>query len=62
MKTEDAILKKLRTPKGFPSKGYDDDKIQRIMKTFDWLKLFSEQKVDKKDTYPRFATNLPTFI
>jgi len=49
--TEQALLKKLRTPKGFPSKGYNDDKIQKIMKTFAWLKLFSEEKVDKRDTY-----------
>ena len=30
------IMKKLRTAKGHPSKGYDDDKIHQILKAFEW--------------------------
>jgi len=49
--TESALRKKLRTPKGFPSKGYDDDKIHKIIKNLTWLGLFSNKLVDRRDTY-----------
>jgi alpha-aminoadipic semialdehyde synthase len=48
---ESALRRKLRTPKGFPSKGYDDDKIYKILKTFTWLGLFSDKLVERRGTY-----------
>eukprot|EP00026_Physarum_polycephalum_P001239 Phypoly_transcript_01240.p1 GENE.Phypoly_transcript_01240~~Phypoly_transcript_01240.p1 ORF type:complete len:912 (+),score=141.85 Phypoly_transcript_01240:31-2766(+) len=49
--TEETFMKRLRTPKGFPSKGYDDEKIHKILKIFRWLGLFSKTPVDKRGTY-----------
>jgi alpha-aminoadipic semialdehyde synthase len=49
--TEHAMEKKLRTPKGFPSKGYSDEKIHKILKIFSWLGLFSDAHVEKRGTY-----------
>jgi len=49
--TEETFMKRLRTPKGFPSKGYDDEKIRKILKTFQWLGMFSNKLVDRRGTY-----------
>jgi len=47
----EGLRKKLRTSKGHPSKGYDDDKIYFILKTFEWLGLFSDNPVSRKGTF-----------
>jgi alpha-aminoadipic semialdehyde synthase len=51
LSSEEAFMRRLRTPKGFPSKGYDDEKIHKILKIFKWLGLFSNKLVEKRGTY-----------
>ncbi|EGC29130.1 hypothetical protein DICPUDRAFT_51448 [Dictyostelium purpureum] len=41
--TQELLRRKLRTRRGYPSKGYDDDKITHILSVFDWLGVFSEE-------------------
>jgi len=45
------IKRKLRTTKGHPSKGYTDDKIHQILKTFEWCGMFSNTPVRKRNTF-----------
>jgi hypothetical protein len=33
---KELLSKKLLTPPGFPSKGYDSDKVRRIIESFEW--------------------------
>jgi hypothetical protein len=33
---KELLVKKLLTPPGFPSKGYDSDKVRRIVESFEW--------------------------
>ena len=41
----------LRPPTGFPQKGYDGDKVNRVMEALTWLGLFDEQeKVARRNT------------
>ncbi|KAN0000432.1 hypothetical protein ACTFIZ_000856 [Dictyostelium cf. discoideum] len=41
--TQELLRRKLRTRRGYPSKGYDDDKITYILYVFEWLNIFSEK-------------------
>eukprot|EP01114_Cavostelium_apophysatum_P004449 TRINITY_DN1468_c0_g1_i1.p1 TRINITY_DN1468_c0_g1~~TRINITY_DN1468_c0_g1_i1.p1 ORF type:complete len:915 (+),score=233.25 TRINITY_DN1468_c0_g1_i1:173-2917(+) len=50
-KTKHLLKKRLRARDGFPSKGYDDDKLRRVVGALQWLGLFSEKSVSKKGTY-----------
>jgi hypothetical protein len=36
---KELLVKKLLTPPGFPSKGYDSDKVRRIVESFEWYIL-----------------------
>jgi len=47
---KEMLSKKLLTPPGFPSKGYDSDKVRRIIESFEWLGLFSFEEVDRLGT------------
>ncbi|GAM18563.1 hypothetical protein SAMD00019534_017380 [Acytostelium subglobosum LB1] len=40
--TEEIFRRKLRTRRGYPNKGYDDDKISKVLSVFDWLGIFSK--------------------
>jgi len=39
------LKERLRTSLGFPSKGYTDDQIRKILRCMNWLELLSEKKV-----------------
>ncbi|KYQ96940.1 aminoadipic semialdehyde synthase [Tieghemostelium lacteum] len=41
--TQELLRRKLRTRRGSPYKGYDDDKITSILHVFEWLGLFSKE-------------------
>lgn len=47
---QEAIKRKLRTSKGHPYKGYDDDKINQVLRAFDWVGMFSDKVVRKRNT------------
>jgi len=49
--TRHAVRNRLTASEGFPSKGFDDDKIRRILDCFEWLGLFSDELVCKKGTF-----------
>ncbi len=36
LKTKQLLKERLRADYGFPTKGYDDDKIRRIINCFTW--------------------------
>jgi saccharopine dehydrogenase-like NADP-dependent oxidoreductase len=49
--TSATITRKLTTPKGHPYKGYDDDKIHQILRSFAWAGIFSDTPVKKRGTF-----------
>jgi len=51
IKTKHYLKKKLRARNGFPTKGYDDDKLRRINNALTWMELYSKVKVVKKGNY-----------
>ncbi|KAF2073709.1 hypothetical protein CYY_004997 [Polysphondylium violaceum] len=60
--TQELFRRKLRTRKGYPFKGYDDDKITAISAVFEWLGLFSHEiKVSQSGSYfDSFCQHLKT--
>jgi hypothetical protein len=56
--TRHGVRNRLTAAPGFPSKGYDDDKIRRILDGFEWLGLFSDKQVIRKGTYIDCLTEL----
>ncbi|EGG18260.1 aminoadipic semialdehyde synthase [Cavenderia fasciculata] len=50
--TQEMFRRKLRTRRGYPSKGYDDEKITYILSVFEWLGVFSETiEIAQKGSY-----------
>lgn len=49
--TRHALRRRLTASVGFPSKGYDDDKIRKVLEAFEWLGLFSERSASRKGTF-----------
>ncbi|EFA79152.1 aminoadipic semialdehyde synthase [Heterostelium album PN500] len=50
--TEEIFRRKLRTRRGYPNKGYDDEKITSILSVFEWLGIFSTTiDIAQKGTY-----------
>jgi len=45
------LKQRLRAPEGFPTKGYSDDHIRKIINCFKWLGILSDKIVVKKGTY-----------
>jgi len=45
------LKQRLKPHQGFPSKGFSDDHIRKVMECFKWLGLFSDKPVDKKGSY-----------
>lgn len=48
VKTKHLLKKRLRARDGFPSKGYDDDKLRRIVSGLIWVGIFSGEKASRK--------------
>jgi saccharopine dehydrogenase-like NADP-dependent oxidoreductase len=42
--TRQTIIRKLISPPAFPSKGYDQDKVRRVLEAFEWLGLISDSE------------------
>eukprot|EP01132_Coremiostelium_polycephalum_P003932 gene3932-4908_t len=49
--TEELFRRKLRTRRGYPSKGYDDEKITSILSVFEWLGIFSDNEIAQTGSY-----------
>jgi len=49
--TRHAVRNRLTAAEGFPFKGFDDDKIRKILDCLEWLGLFSDKLVIKKGTF-----------
>jgi len=50
-KTKNLLKRRLRADYGFPTKGYHDDQIRKVVDCFDWLGMFSNKPVSLKGTY-----------
>jgi len=40
--TRQTIIRKLISPPSFPSRGFDQDKVRRVLEAFEWLGLISD--------------------
>eukprot|EP01133_Synstelium_polycarpum_P015981 gene15981-19006_t len=49
--TQEIFRRKLRTRRGYPTKGYDDEKITSILSVFEWLGIFAAAPIAQKGTY-----------
>jgi len=45
------LRNRLRAEPGFPTKGYDDDKIRVVLDALEWLDMFSSKPVSKRGNY-----------